>query len=256
MDNSTDAGAAFAHPYYPVTAALPHYVANKNSVLSLLLFFGSIISSVVFTAVVGARNAYPQLTASDHLNVAWFALCGFLHCFFEGYFILNHRRLASDQSLFGQLWKEYALSDSRYLTSDPFMLCVESFTVLVWGPLCWAIVITTAKRSQLRYPFQIIMSVGHMYGVVLYYSTSLIEFYSNGVSHSRPEFLYFWVYYIGFNAPWVVVPAIILYQTTAHIKRHLTDRADVVAKLNRIDGIMGDKSWQTYVPKDEEKKTN
>ncbi|KAF4781190.1 emopamil binding protein [Colletotrichum scovillei] len=158
-----------------------------------------------------------------------------------GYFILNHKSLASDQSLFGQLWKEYALSDSRYLTSDPFMLCVESFTVLVWGPLCWAIVIATAKRNQLRYPFQIIMSVGHLYGVVLYYSTSLIELYSNGVSHSRPEFLYFWVYYIGFNAPWVVVPA---------------NRADVVAKLNRIDGIMGDKSWQTYVPKDEEKKTN
>ncbi|KAL2878276.1 hypothetical protein SGCOL_006528 [Colletotrichum sp. CLE4] len=256
MDNSTDAGAAFAHPYYPVTAALPHYVANKNSVLGLLVFFGSIISSVVFTAVVGARNAYPQLTASDQLTVVWFALCGFLHCFFEGYFILNHRRLASDQSLFGQLWKEYALSDSRYLTSDPFMLCVESFTVFVWGPLCWAIVITTAKRSQLRYPFQIIMSVGHLYGVVLYYSTSLIEFYSNGVSHSRPEFLYFWVYYIGFNAPWVVVPAIILCQTTVHVKRHLTDRADVVVKLNRIDGIMGDKSWQTCVPKDEEKKTN
>lgn len=77
----------------------------------------------------------------------------------------------------------------------------------MWGPLCWAIVITTAKRNQLRYPFQVIMSVGHLYGVVLYYSTSLLEFYSDGVSHSRPEFLYFWVYYIGLNSPWVVVPS-------------------------------------------------
>ncbi|ROT35929.1 hypothetical protein SODALDRAFT_328313 [Sodiomyces alkalinus F11] len=28
----------------------------------------------------------------------------------------------------------------------------------------------------------------------------------HGTVHSRPEFLYFWVYYVGFNAPWVVVP--------------------------------------------------
>ena len=47
-----------------------------------------------------------------------------------GYFIFYHEDLAAHRSLFGQLWKEYALSDSRYLTSDPFMLCVEGFTVV------------------------------------------------------------------------------------------------------------------------------
>jgi cholestenol Delta-isomerase len=50
------------------------------------------------------------------------------------------------------------------------------------------------------------MCVGHLYGCLLYYSTSLTEFYLNDVSHSRPEFLYFWVYYFGFNFPWIVVP--------------------------------------------------
>jgi len=34
------------------------------------------------------------------------------------------------QSLFGQLWKEYSLSDSRYLTKDPFVLCMESITAV------------------------------------------------------------------------------------------------------------------------------
>lgn len=34
------------------------------------------------------------------------------------------------QDLFGQLWKEYALSDSRYLTSDPFVLCMEVITAV------------------------------------------------------------------------------------------------------------------------------
>ena len=34
------------------------------------------------------------------------------------------------QDLFGQMWKEYSLSDSRYLTSDPFVLCMESITAV------------------------------------------------------------------------------------------------------------------------------
>lgn len=34
------------------------------------------------------------------------------------------------QDLFGQLWKEYSFSDSRYLTSDPFVLCMETVTAV------------------------------------------------------------------------------------------------------------------------------
>ncbi|MBE3045925.1 hypothetical protein IMZ48_25960 [Candidatus Bathyarchaeota archaeon] len=47
-----------------------------------------------------------------------------------GYFVLNHSSMAGQQTLFAQLWKEYALSDSRYLTSDPFMISVETITVV------------------------------------------------------------------------------------------------------------------------------
>ena len=44
--------------------------------------------------------------------------------------MLNHSSLAGQQTLFAQLWKEYSLSDSRYLTSDPFMVSVETITVV------------------------------------------------------------------------------------------------------------------------------
>lgn len=33
-------------------------------------------------------------------------------------------------SFFGELWKEYALSDSRYLTQDAFVLCMETTTAV------------------------------------------------------------------------------------------------------------------------------
>ena len=60
---------------------------------------------------------------------------GAIHLFFEGYFSLNHTRMGPAQDLFGQLWKEYAFSDSRYLTSDPFVLCMETVTAVCPPPL-------------------------------------------------------------------------------------------------------------------------
>lgn len=42
--------------------------------------------------------------------------------------------MASMQDFFGQLWKEYALSDSRYMFSDPFVLCMETWTA-VYTPI-------------------------------------------------------------------------------------------------------------------------
>lgn len=41
------------------------------------------------------------------------------------------------------LWKEYALSDSRYLTGDLFTLCIETITVVrISSPLRLSICIT------------------------------------------------------------------------------------------------------------------
>jgi cholestenol Delta-isomerase len=55
---------------------------------------------------------------------------GSLHCFFEGYFVTHYTRMGGAQDIFGQLWKEYARSDSRYLTSDAFVVSIEALTVV------------------------------------------------------------------------------------------------------------------------------
>ena len=53
----------------------------------------------------------------------------------SGYYIVNRVHLAGMNTLFAQLWKEYTLSDSRYLTLDVFTVCVESITVVSGQPL-------------------------------------------------------------------------------------------------------------------------
>lgn len=48
----------------------------------------------------------------------------------SGYYLYHGSKVAGLQSLYAQLWKEYTLSDSRYLTSDVFTVCVETITVV------------------------------------------------------------------------------------------------------------------------------
>lgn len=41
---------------------------------------------------------------------------------------------------------------------------------------------------------------------MLYYATSLFDYYSYGVYYSRPERYYFWGYYVLMNWFWIMIP--------------------------------------------------
>lgn len=126
--------------------------------------------------------------------------------FFEGYFFLNFRRMGSMQDLFGQLWKEYSLSDSRYQTQNAFVLCMETITAVCWGPLSFIVAYMITTNHTLRYPLQAIVSLGQLYGDILYYATSMFDHYILDLSYSRPEPLYFWGYFVFMNAFWIAIP--------------------------------------------------
>jgi cholestenol Delta-isomerase len=72
-------------------------------------------------------------------------------------------------------------------------------------------------HHPLRHPLQIIVSVGQIYGLILYYGTSMFDHYYKGIAYSRPEFLYFWVYYFFMNFIWMVFPG-------SKFARHATTR--------------------------------
>lgn len=110
------------------------------------------------------------------------------------------------KDVIGQLWKEYSLSDSRHLSQDTLVICIESMTVLIWGPLSFLVAYLVISKSSLRHPLQALVSTGHLYGDSLYYSTSLYDYYYRGVAYCRPEGYYFWVYYFLMNSFWILVP--------------------------------------------------
>ncbi|EEQ84122.2 hypothetical protein RJZ56_000555 [Blastomyces dermatitidis] len=204
MANSTPPNS---HPYYPIEVELIGYLANEWSVPLLISAFAAGWAFILGSTLVILSFVAPKLGRADRLAVLWFVLTGSIHLFFEGYFVVNHTRMASAQDFFGQLWKEYSLSDSRYLTSDPFVLCMETITAILWGPLCFVHVYLIASEHPLRHPLQLIISSGQIYGDILYYATSMFDHYYNGLSYCRPEAYYFWCYYFFMNFLWIVIPS-------------------------------------------------
>ena len=57
-----------------------------------------------------------------------------------------------------------------------------------------------------RHPLQAIISLGQLYGDVLYYATSTFDHYYYDRSYCRPEPYYYWCYYVFMNLFWIVIP--------------------------------------------------
>lgn len=136
-----------------------------------------------------------------------------------GYFALYAHDLPSRRTLLAQAWKEYSLSDSRYLTADTFVVCMETITAVFWGPLSFAIAWCIINNHPLRHSLQTIVSLGQLYGDVLYYATCTFDFIISGIEYSRPELAYFVGYYLFLNSFWIVIPLILLLRSTRETSR-------------------------------------
>ena len=137
--------------------------------------------------------------------------------------------MPSKLDIFGQLWKEYSLSDSRYLTADSFVVTMEAITAIFWGPLSFVCAWCIVTGSPLRYPLQLIISLGQLYGDVLYYATATFAMVVEGVHFCRPEDFYFWAYYVLCNAFWIVIPFTLIMSSVKHTIR-------AFAQVRKIEG--------------------
>ena len=71
--------------------------------------------------------------------------------------------------------KEYSLADSRYATRDAFTICMEAVTAFIEGPLCFVILYGMLKQKPWRFILQFAVSLGQLYGDVLYFGTSYYD---------------------------------------------------------------------------------
>lgn len=92
------------------------------------------------------------------------------------------------------------------MISSPFLLVVEFLTITLLGPLCLALPFLISTTSLYRHPVQALVSTCHVYGNLIYLSTSVLDDVMGNVVYYRPEALYFWGYFVGCNGIWLVVP--------------------------------------------------
>ena len=77
---------------------------------------------------------------------------------------------------------------------------------MCWGPLSFLVAYLITIEHPLRQPLQLIVSLGQIYGDVLYYATNAFNEHFFGLIYCRPEAYYFWFYYFFMNFIWIVVP--------------------------------------------------
>ncbi|KAJ1942612.1 hypothetical protein GGF37_003039 [Kickxella alabastrina] len=218
------------HPYFPRDAALPHYVASKFNMSESLTTLSAGVGLLAVISVILLARARTSLTGKDKLIVIWMIVCAGIHIILEGYFSFNHATLAGKQSVLADLWREYAHSDSRYLTSDPFTVIMEGITAVFDGSFAIVTAYGILADSPIRYPAQLITSLAQVYGDVLYMATNYMENYK----HTNPHPYYFYFYFVTLNALWIVIPTYLIVDACKNIYRGMliAQRATTIKKSN------------------------
>ncbi|OQE21039.1 hypothetical protein PENSTE_c012G08303 [Penicillium steckii] len=210
------------HPYYPLGLKVVGYEANQWHSITLISFFASACATIFLATYLVVTKVRPKLTKSDLWTILWSVLSGCIHLFIEGYYVYNFRSMPSKQDIFGQAWKVYSLSDSRYQFDNAFVFCMETITAVFWGPLCITIAVMITTRHPLRFPLQAIVSLGQLYSDVLYYGTSIFDHYMLEMSYSRPEPMFFWGLFVFLNAFWIMIPLTLIWTSLSASKRAFT----------------------------------
>lgn len=115
------------------------------------------------------------------------------------------------------------------------VLTIQAF----WGPGSFITAALIAYDHPLRYPLQLIVSLGQFYGDVLYYATSIFDHNILNISYSRPEAAYYWGYFVLMNAFWIVIPGFLMVQSvnaTWSAFSAVNDAAKVMARAGRMNG--------------------
>ncbi|KAL7752048.1 hypothetical protein RI367_002577 [Sorochytrium milnesiophthora] len=229
-----------AHPYYPQNLDIPHYAPNELGDMAVLGSFAAVCGAVTVLAFamsgVSKRGAasvrQSRMTFAQRLLFTWCILSGAIHIAIEGYFVVFWKTLPSLQTPVGQVWKEYAKADSRYLYGEACVWIIEAITAFAWGPLLLFVAARMffyAHRHQRYLPWLLMISTGQLYGTIVYFYTSMKVRPAgkeplSGMAYAHdflgrlysddtvPEPFYFWVYYVFMNFIWVVAPGLsILY---------------------------------------------
>ncbi|NXL46089.1 EBP isomerase, partial [Podilymbus podiceps] len=208
--------ATTAHPYWPRSLPLPGYVASARpgwQCAGAVAVAGAGLLALGWA--LGGAGGGASRSPARRLALGWFLTCAAVHGILEGYFSLRHRELPAATGLLADVCERRA-GDARVPGKrgcDDFTVAMETVTAWAWGPLSFLTFLAFLRHHPTRYVLQLLVSLGQLYGDVLYFATEA----QAGWSHSDPRPLYFWGYFVGLNGLWVLVPGALLVDACRHL---------------------------------------
>ena len=100
-----------SHPYIPVTIKVDYLSPTIHYLDILKVFFGLAAGLILFSWLL--VSAFKR-SVGDKLAFCWFVLTASIHFFVEGWWVSHWKTFTNDSFFLDELWKEYALSDSRF----------------------------------------------------------------------------------------------------------------------------------------------
>ncbi|NWU98909.1 EBP isomerase, partial [Upupa epops] len=198
------------HPYWPRSLVLPGYVPADWpgwQCAGAVAAAGAGLMALGWALGGTKGRGGASRSSVRRLALGWFLLCAGIHGVLEGYFSLQHRGLPAATGLLADIFSGCMWGHSQHPSrSDGFTVAMESVTAWVWGPLSLVTVLAFLRQHPSRYILQLLVSLGQLYGDVLYFMTAA----QDGWVHSDPRPLYFWGYFVAINGIWLLVPMALL----------------------------------------------
>ncbi|EGC39021.1 hypothetical protein DICPUDRAFT_91317 [Dictyostelium purpureum] len=173
---------------------------------------------------------FSLLFKKEKLTIFWLLWSGLIHIILEGsYGFFAHEvtkastvtftekmlemiplEKAFDLHWYASLYSQYAKYDLRYAIQDP-MVVFFCFMELVQGACCFILALCVIKEAKIRHALQIFLCSIQGLGTVFYFITPYIYGVWNEQISSDPFEL--WVYVVGLNGLWLLVPIILTIQS-------------------------------------------
>lgn len=193
---------AVEHPYIPRDLHLPGFVPISISQFDVIVPYLA-ASFLVVAVVCFISGRCPKISKTERLLMCWWAYTGLTHIILEGYFVFSPEFYKKTFYL-DDLWKEYSKGDSRYAGRDAAIVAIEGITAVIEGPACLLAAYAIGARKPYNYTLQLAISLGQLYGCLVYYITAVLL----GDNFSASPF-YYWGYYILANSFWILIPSLI-----------------------------------------------
>lgn len=166
-------------------------------------------------AIMTDKKSSKPFSFAEKITIVWFLIDAFTHLTIElGYVYLALGETArKSDSYLGHIWREYGRADARWAVRDANVISIEILTVLV-GVLCLFMIYGTIYRAPWRHVLQMVVCVAELYGGWMTFAPEWIEGSPN-LNGSSFELL--WIYLFFMNGLWVVVPALLLWDSAARL---------------------------------------